>query len=109
MTTSNLCTLPKIISDSEFFPFLAGGSPRLEKIPKFSENKNELEVPFRSSEYKSSESGIDTDALYFDSSSNSLNFDNETELKRLKAKIVFLEQVLIQNNIPLPTLEPQVG
>lgn len=88
---------------------LAGGSPRLEKIRKFSENKNELEIPFKSSNYKSSESGIDTDVLYFESSSNSLNYDTENELTRLKAKIAFLEQVLIQNNIPVPSSEPQVG
>lgn len=81
----------------------------MEKIRKFSENKNELEVPFKSAEFKSSESGIDTDALYFDSSSNSLNCDNENEIKRLKAKIAFLEQILTQNNISVPTTELQVG
>ncbi|XP_076250518.1 blastoderm-specific gene 25D isoform X2 [Rhynchophorus ferrugineus] len=71
------------------------GSPRLGKLRKFykSRTPENLEVPFTSSE-----SGFDTEP-------ESLSTCENEEINRLQAKVAFLEQVLVQNNIPVPTYE----
>lgn len=73
------------------------GSPRLGKVRKCykSRTPDNLEVPFTSSE-----SGFDTEPESLSTST----CDNE-EVNRLQAKVAFLEQVLIQHNIPVPTYE----
>ncbi|XP_030759348.1 blastoderm-specific protein 25D isoform X2 [Sitophilus oryzae] len=71
------------------------GSPRLGKLRKCykSRTPENLEVPFTSSE-----SGFDTEP-------ESLSTCDNEEINRLQAKVAFLEQVLIQNNIPVPSYE----
>nr|XP_023020787.1 ninein [Leptinotarsa decemlineata] len=87
--------------DSKLFN-ITDGSPRLGKIRKFYNIKQDnLDVPFASSE-----SGFDTEVDCFDSSS-SLSTDDNKEITRLQAKIAFLEQILIQNKIPLPVVEAE--
>ncbi|KAF7285740.1 hypothetical protein GWI33_010159, partial [Rhynchophorus ferrugineus] len=74
---------------------MTDGSPRLGKLRKFykSRTPENLEVPFTSSE-----SGFDTEP-------ESLSTCENEEINRLQAKVAFLEQVLVQNNIPVPTYE----
>lgn len=75
------------------------GSPRLGKVRKFTKIKGEnLDVPFTSSE-----SGFDTEIDCFDSLSTSIN--ESEEIVRLQAKVAFLEQLLIQNSVPIPVNE----
>ncbi|XP_066138947.1 ninein homolog isoform X1 [Euwallacea fornicatus] len=76
---------------------MTDGSPRLGKVRKYykSRTPDNLEVPFTSSE-----SGFDTEPESLSTST----CDNE-EINRLQAKVAFLEQVLLQNNIPVPTYE----
>lgn len=76
---------------------MTDGSPRLGKLRKCykSRTPDNLDVPFTSSE-----SGFDTEPESLSTST----CDNE-ELNRLQAKVAFLEQVLIQHNIPVPTYE----
>ncbi|KAL1491895.1 hypothetical protein ABEB36_012417 [Hypothenemus hampei] len=76
---------------------IADESPRLGKVrkcykPRSSDN---LDNPFTSSE-----SGFDTEPESL-STSNSEN----DEINRLQTKVVFLEHVLKQHNIPVPTYE----
>lgn len=85
------------------FLLLTGdGSPRLGKVRKFHKNKDVLDLPFTSSE-----SGFETELDCIDSSlSNSIG-ENE-EIVRLQARIESLEQILVENSIPIPrTLSPQ--
>ncbi|KAJ8955160.1 hypothetical protein NQ318_009053 [Aromia moschata] len=79
---------------------MTDGSPRLGKVRKFQKVKGEnLEIPFTSSE-----SGFDTEVDCYDSSLSVSASENE-EITRLQAKVAFLEQILIQNSIPIPTNE----
>ena len=84
--------------------FSADGSPRLGKVRKFHKIKGDnLEVPFTSSE-----SGFDTEVDCYDSSL-SVSASEVEEITRLQAKIAFLEHILIQNSIPVPTIENKVS
>ncbi|CAG9759741.1 unnamed protein product [Ceutorhynchus assimilis] len=76
---------------------MTDGSPRLGKVRKCftSRTPDNLEVPFTSNE-----SGFDTEPESLSTST----CDNE-EVNRLQAKVAFLEQVLMQHNIPVPTYE----
>lgn len=86
------------------FYFAADGSPRLGKVRKFHKTKcDNIEVPFTSSE-----SGFDTEVECYDSSLSISTNENE-EITRLQAKVAFLEQVLAQNNIPVPANEVKVS
>ncbi|XP_060528922.1 ninein-like protein [Cylas formicarius] len=79
---------------------MTDGSPRLGKLRKFCKPKmpeSNLEVS-----PSSGESGFDTEP---DSLSTSTCDNNEAEISRLHAKIIFLEQVLVQHNIPVPSYE----
>ncbi|XP_050310369.1 ninein isoform X2 [Anthonomus grandis grandis] len=73
------------------------GSPRLGKLRKCykSRTPEQSEVPFTSSE-----SGFDTEPESL--STSTYDYD---EVYRLQARVAFLEQVLLQNNIPVPTYE----
>ncbi|CAG9815388.1 unnamed protein product [Phaedon cochleariae] len=76
---------------------ITDGSPRLGKIRKFHNAKREnLDIPFASSE-----SGFDTEVDCVDS----VSIEENENIKRLQSKIAFLEQILIQNGIALPSCE----
>lgn len=77
------------------------GSPRLGKVRKFTNKTNtdhnlETNLPLTSSE-----SGFDTEIDCCDSSL-SASINNDEEIIKLRARNAFLEQILLQNSIPIP-------
>lgn len=78
--------------------FSADGSPRLGKVRKFQkERPDHLDIiPFTSNE-----SGFEAEIDAFDSSLSVSG--NEQEITRLQAKVAFLEQILTQHSIPVPS------
>ncbi|XP_022900115.2 ninein homolog [Onthophagus taurus] len=77
---------------------LGDTSPRLGKVRKFQKNKDILELPFTSSE-----SGFETELDCLDSSLSNTSNETDDLVMRLQAKVDALEQVLLENSIPLPS------
>ncbi|XP_019870125.2 ninein isoform X2 [Aethina tumida] len=83
------------------------GSPRLGKLRRKTtgslsdpmKGQDNLELPLTSSE-----SGFETEADCLDSS---ISASEHEEIARLQAKVAFLEQVLVQNAIPVPDTLPE--
>ncbi|KAL3268448.1 hypothetical protein HHI36_007559 [Cryptolaemus montrouzieri] len=73
---------------------LSSNSPRLGKIRRLPKNFEERPT--------SSESGFSTEVEYSDNPLCSSPSESK-EIKRLQAKIIFLEEILQQNNITVPT------
>jgi hypothetical protein len=78
-----------------FLSFPADGSPRLGKVRKF--HKDLDVVPFASNE-----SGFEAEIDGFDTSL-SVSANEQEEIARLQAKVAFLEQILVQHSIPVPS------